>query len=89
MVKPKTLLIRTANGNYAAVKAYVNSKGDHRVDIVATDIIQVDPITGDSAEIYPNNHDLMSKKRCVFNWENTWLKFNSDRQTPIYFPLVI
>jgi hypothetical protein len=62
----------TANGNYAAVKAYVNPNGDYRVDIVAKDIYQVDPITGDAAEIYSNYYDLRSKKRCVFNWENSW-----------------
>ena len=36
----------TDNSNYASVKAYVDSSGSHAVDIVATDIYQVDPITG-------------------------------------------
>lgn len=59
-------------GKYASVESRVDSDGNAYVAIVTNNIVQVDPVTEDTVEIYSSKHELTSQKRCVFNWENDW-----------------
>ncbi len=57
----------TDNTNNAAVKVYVDSDGNHNVDIVATQIFRVDPLTGHVTELIVSDTGWVDIKSCLAN----------------------